>query len=503
MYTNDRELFDKGQECIGNSVSKNVSWDVQKALAIQIMTSAMTVLGKGIVEAAKFAAATTGFSQEVIRRWTFSYFSALAEYPGSLSDLILDFIQTELSSERGKASGNPDSILHDEEFQLQYVHSNAYRKGEPDLTTDMFCKWVCDTFSVHISFETARRWLHHLGFNMCDHQKGVFFDGHDREDVTSYRKELLDKLGGLDETTITPTCPSPPLVDGERKYIRIAHDESTADQTRFWNDGESQVLRQKSLGSSVMVSDFIVEGYGYLCDDKEAARLYLETQKDGYFNSDMFIEQVEHALKIFERRFPGITGIFLFDNALSHRKYPPDGLNPANMNVYSGGKQAIMRDTVWNGKVQKMVQYDGTAKGMKQVLQERGVDVKGLNAAKMREKLSEFEDFSSQTTILEELVRSQGHICSYLPKYHCELNPIERNWCHAKKVARQYVNGSIVRLREVVPTSLYSVTVDMMNKFFRTCRVYEMAYRSGCSGKEVEAKVKVYKSHHRVFNTNN
>ena len=38
-----------------------------------------------------------------------------------------------------------------------------------------------------------------------------------------------------------------------------------------------------------MVSDFIVEGYGYLCHDKIAARLYLETQKDGYFNSDVFL----------------------------------------------------------------------------------------------------------------------------------------------------------------------------------------------------------------------
>lgn len=90
-------------------------------------------------------------------------------------------------------------------------------------------------------------------------------------------------------------------------------------------------------------------------------------------------------MHIFEHRFPGATGIFLFDNVPSHRKYPPDGLNPANMNVYPGGKQAIMRDTVWDGKTWEMVLPGGTAKGMKLVLQERGVDVKGLNAEKMRE----------------------------------------------------------------------------------------------------------------------
>ena len=71
-------------------------------------------------------------------------------------------------------------------------------------------------------------------------------------------------------------------------------------------------MRQKSLGSSVMVSDFLVEGNGYLKDDVGAARLYLETQKDRYFNNDMFVDQVKRAIDMFDRRFPGITGIFLF-----------------------------------------------------------------------------------------------------------------------------------------------------------------------------------------------
>ena len=43
--------------------------------------------------------------------------------------------------------------------------------------------------------------------------------------------------------------------------------------------------------------------------------------------------------------FPVLLVFFLFDNAPSHQKYPRDGLNPAYMNVYPGGKQAITRDT--------------------------------------------------------------------------------------------------------------------------------------------------------------
>ena len=77
----------------------------------------------------------------------------------------------------------------------------------------------------------------------------------------------------------------PAIASGEKRYLKVTQDESTfyanSDETRFCNDGQSQVLRQKSLESSTMVLDFIVEGHGYSKDDKEAARLYLETQKGG------------------------------------------------------------------------------------------------------------------------------------------------------------------------------------------------------------------------------
>ena len=57
------------------------------------------------------------------------------------------------------------------------------------------------------------------------------------------------------------------------------------------------------------------------------------------------------------------------------------------MNVRPGGEQPIMRDTVFNGKVQQMVLSDGKPKGMKMVLQERGVDTEGMNAEKLWEIL--------------------------------------------------------------------------------------------------------------------
>ena len=92
---------------------------------------------------------------------------------------------------------------------------------------------------------------------------------------------------------------------------------------------------------------------------------------------------------------------------------------------------------------------DGRPKGMKLILQERGVCTDGMVAEKLREKQQTFEDFATQKSLLEEMVESRGHLCMFIPKFHCELNPIERVWCHAKKHTRANCNGSIVRLCKI------------------------------------------------------
>ncbi len=61
------------------------------------------------------------------------------------------------------------------------------------------------------------------------------------------------------------------------------------------------------------------------------------------------------------------------------------------MNVKDGGKHPFMRDAMWNGEVQHMVNDDGTQKGMKTVLEERGINTSSMNAAKMREELQTFQ----------------------------------------------------------------------------------------------------------------
>ena len=113
-----------------------------------------------------------------------------------------------------------------------------------------------------------------------------------------------------------------------------------------------------------------------------------------------------------------------------------------------------------------------------------------------------YSDFKNQKTLLEEYIEGRGHLCPFYPKFHCELSAIERVWCHSKKHTRAYANGSIIRLREIVPKGLDRVSTEMIQKFFRTCRDYEHAYWEGLIGKAVEDRIKVYKSHRRINSSN-
>jgi len=79
------------------------------------------------------------------------------------------------------------------------------------------------------------------------------------------------------------------------------------------------------------------------------------------------------------------------------------------MNVKPGGKQPVMHDSVYNDMVQKMVLEDGTPKGMKLVLRERGIDVSNMKADDMRKTLPEMHDFKYEKTKLESLLAQYNY----------------------------------------------------------------------------------------------
>jgi len=54
--------------------------------------------------------------------------------------------------------------------------------------------------------------------------------------------------------------------------------------------------------------------------------------RDGYFDADDLLQQVENVIDIFESKTNGfVTGLFLFDNASSHQRRAPDARSACKM----------------------------------------------------------------------------------------------------------------------------------------------------------------------------
>ena len=77
------------------------------------------------------------------------------------------------------------------------------------------------------------------------------------------------------------------------------------------------------------------------------------------------------------------------------------------MNVGPGGKQRVMRDGFWDGKPFPM-NRNGVPKGLKAVLEERGVSTQHMNADKMREILGNHSDFKMRNQELNIFKQKNG-----------------------------------------------------------------------------------------------
>ena len=83
-----------------------------------------------------------------------------------------------------------------------------------------------------VSLDTARRWMHFLGFSAERHKKGYYVDGHERQDVVQHRQRYLDQMALIEPRTLKydgnkmENTIYPDLQDGQRRAVCIFHDES-------------------------------------------------------------------------------------------------------------------------------------------------------------------------------------------------------------------------------------------------------------------------------------
>ena len=74
--------------------------------------------------------------------------------------------------------------------------------------------------------------------------------------------------------------------------------------------------------------------------------------KEKNWTPEKFMKQIKESAKLAEYKFPKEDGVWSFDHSSYHGAYSEDLYK---MNAKPGGKQPIMRDTVWQGKPQRLV----------------------------------------------------------------------------------------------------------------------------------------------------
>lgn len=217
---------------------------------------------------------------------------------------------------------------------------------------------------------------------------------------------------------------------------------------------DKTLLRKKGRGRLIHVSDCINELGGRLAVrdadgaiTKEARKIiYPGSNGDAWWDNAQMMKQMDEAILVFEEAYPGHKALFIFDQSSNHAAMGDDSLQAFTMNLSNGGKQRRQRNTIipdnnphpaYRNQPQSMTTESGEAKGLKQTLEERGFDVKGMKSkcsprcdstqekCCMARLLSHQDDFRLQTSQLEKFITGRDHYCIFLPKFHCELNPIE------------------------------------------------------------------------------
>ena len=99
---------------------------------------------------------------------------------------------------------------------------------------------------------------------------------------------------------------------------------------------------------------------------------------------------------------------------------------------------------------------------------------------------------------MQEEVETANHLIIFYPKFHCELNFIERFWCAAKWYARENREYPPEGLRKIAPATLESVSAVSINRHHNHCARVIDAYADGLKYGTKGFTARVYKAHRQV-----
>jgi len=144
----------------------------------------------------------------------------------------------ELPEEWRGGGKNTRSLLYNEIVEKRtrdWLTSQPTGKVTPRRLQDALNSVIFPDLEIRtkspLSEQTARRWLIKLGWRRTVVRKGVYMDGHEREDVVKYRQEVflpimakfearMAKFEGVEMKRVPPV-----LKDGEKEVVMLFHDE--------------------------------------------------------------------------------------------------------------------------------------------------------------------------------------------------------------------------------------------------------------------------------------
>jgi len=166
------------------------------------------------------------------------------------------------------------------------------------------------------------------------------------------------------------------------------------------------------------------------------------------------------------------------------------------------------------GKLKEIKGYAGKAKGIAQILWERGLWIEGMKLTlkedhlfypdrSAKHVLANCDDFKEEVGAMEDLVQSYGHIVMFSPKGHPEIAGagIEFDWGVSKKFFRRNSNHIANNCEHDVRASLEKINLQIAKNTSRKARSYMRAYEKDGGGSQllIEKFVKLHKSHRNIL----
>ncbi|RKF62155.1 hypothetical protein GcM3_149012 [Golovinomyces cichoracearum] len=375
------------------------------------------------------------------------------------------------------------SLIEDEDILRKcQQHLRTYYKSDDERTPARFHLCINRELLINqtdrrISSRTAYRWMEICGFEKVDVKKGVFHDRHEADDVKEERRIYLNKIQGFEKFMV--------------QYVGDEYETELQPEARYngkkifcavKTNPPAMLMMLLGLGKSIMISAIICPCHGIMEWNGEKSYETLEagTNREGWWVADDVVKKVIKVIKIFEQLHPDSIGLFQFDSSSNHHAMVADSLVASKLNLSDGGAVPLMRDTVFNGHVQKMQTAEDVQKGISIILQERGKWTNGLrldckdncsshNGCCARRILASEEDFLNEKTIVQRAAEDKGHLFIKSPKYHCKLQYTESFWGNTKRYMRSNCDYSITGLRNLIHTA-------MRNDYSNNQRILHLMY---------------------------